>query len=181
MLQLSVELRRLCISYLDNITEKLCETVDTLKQLRLVNKDIGIIATEFLFGTAVLRSTDESADACQELAQSPFSHLVRRVVAYTDTFESDPQDESTLLESFAAAVGTLPGFEQLQELQLKFAVECAAVPDYTVGEGYLRDVCETPEYRSAVLKVVFGALEGVSTLRVLSIRNLRDHMDRQIL
>jgi hypothetical protein len=181
MLQLPVELKRLCISFLDNITDDIEETVDTLKQLRLVNRDIGVIATEFLFSTAVLRSFDRSANAFQELVQSTFSHLVRRVVIYTDTFEDDPQDESVLLESFAGAVSTLSGLENLQELHLKFAVECAAEPDSGFGGGYFNDVCETPEYRSAVLKVIFEALKGVSTLRVLSIRNLQDHMDRQIL
>lgn len=181
MLQLPVELRRLCISFLDNLREEFDETFDTLKQLRLVNKEIGTIATEFLFGTAVLRSTDESANAFQELVLSPLSHLVRRTVIHTNTYEDDPQDESELLESFAEAIGTLPGFENLQELQLKFAQECAAEPDTYLDLGYFTAVCETPEYRSAVLKIVLEALEGVITLRVLSIRNLQDHMDRQIL
>jgi hypothetical protein len=181
MLQLPVELRRVCISFLDHVVDEVDETVDTLKQLRLVSKEIGAIATEFLFGTAVLRSLDPSAKVFQQLVRSAFSHLVRRVVIYTDCFEDDPQDESTLDESFAEAIGTLSIFENLQELQLKFAVQCAAEPDSYFGGGYLNDVNETPEYRSAVLKVVFEALQSVRTLRVLSIRNLQDHMDRRIL
>lgn len=181
MLQLPVELRQLCLRFLDIVTDNVEDAVDTLKQLRLVNKDIGTIATELLFGTAVLRSTNDSAEGWQQLAQSDFRHLTRRVVIYTNTYEDDPQDESELLDSFAGAIGMLSTFENLQELQLKFAVECAAEPDIYFGGGFLKDVCETPAYRSAVLKTVFEALQGVSTLRVLSIRNLQDHMDRQIL
>jgi hypothetical protein len=179
MLRLPVELRRLCIGFLDDVSDDLDEAVDTLKQLRLVNKDIGTLATEFLFGTAVLRSTDESAEAFQKLARSKHNRLVRRAVIYTNTYEEDPQNESELLESFAAAVGELSSYQNLQELQLKFAVECAAEPDTWIGEGYSKEVCETPEYRDAVLEVVLQALESVSTLRVLSIRNLQDHMDRK--
>ncbi|KAF3037479.1 hypothetical protein E8E12_004031 [Didymella heteroderae] len=179
MLRLPLELRRLCISLLDDVTDNLDETVDTLKQLRFVNKDIGTLATEFLFGTAVLRSTNDSAEAFHKLVQSKYSRLVRRAVIYTDTYEEDEQDESELLDSFAEAVGKLSSFQSLQELQLKFAVECASEPD-TLIRGYFKDVCETPEYRTAVLKVVLQATEGVSSLRTLSIRNLQDRMDRQI-
>lgn len=174
MLRLPVELRRLCIEPLD-------DDADTLKQLRLVNKDIGTLTTDVLFGTAVLRSTDESAEAFHKLVRSEYSNIVRRAVIYTDTDEDDPQDGSELLESFAEAIGLHCSFENLQELQLKFAVECAAELDTYIGEGYFQDVCETPEYRSAVLRTVFEVLEDVGTLRALSIRNLQDHMDRQTL
>lgn len=174
MRQLPVELRRLCIDPLD-------DDADTLKQLRLVNKDLGTLATEVLFGTAVLRSTDESAEAFDKLVRSKYSKTIRRVVIYTDTEEDDPQDESEILESFAETIALLSSLENLQELQLKFAVDCAAELDTYIGEGYFEDVNQTPKYRSQVLRIVFDALKDISTLKVLSIRNLQDHMDRQIL
>ncbi|KAF2629337.1 hypothetical protein BU25DRAFT_316060, partial [Macroventuria anomochaeta] len=82
---------------------------------------------------------------------------------------------------FAEAIGSLCSFGNLQELQLKFAMECAAELDTWIGSKYQQDVNKTPEFRSKVLQTTFKALGEVKTLKVLSIRDLQDHMDRQIL
>ena len=73
MLRLPVELRRLCIEPLD-------DDADTLKELRLVNKEVGTLATEVLFRTAVLNPTDESAKTFTKLMRSKHNKYVTRVV-----------------------------------------------------------------------------------------------------
>ncbi|KAJ4336297.1 hypothetical protein N0V95_008644 [Ascochyta clinopodiicola] len=180
MLQLPAELQRLCIEYLD-------DDADTLKVVRLVNNELGNLATEVLFSKAILNPTDESAEKFMELMQDKFSDKVRCVVINT-SLDPDLEDEeagalpeSEVLPSFADAIGSLSSFRNLQELQLKFALECAAELDTDMGDGYEKEVAETPEFRNEVLKMVFEALEEITTLDVLSIKNLQDHMDREIL
>ena len=63
MLLLPVELKRLCIGFLD-------DDADALKQLRLVSHEIGALATEVLFSTAVLDPTDHSAEIFAALTHS---------------------------------------------------------------------------------------------------------------
>ena len=167
MLRLPIELRRLCIEALD-------DHADTLKELRLANKEIGTIATEILFRKAVLNPTDESAQALMDLMQSPHSQNVRCVVINT-CIDPGAEPESELLESYADVIALLCSFKNLEELRLNFTEECAD------EKNDLKEVTEDQYWRSKVLETVFKALEKASTLKTLSIRDLQDLMDRKIL
>ncbi|CAG5156522.1 uncharacterized protein ALTATR162_LOCUS4319 [Alternaria atra] len=182
MQRLPVELKQLCIEGLD-------DDADALKALRLVNKELGTLATKALFSKAVLNPTDESAAIFKKLVQSKYSENVQCVVINTslcpDTeyeFYWSRAEESEILESFTDAIGFLHSFPRLDGLQLIFAVECAASLDTWIDDGsFDRDVEETPQFRSEVLGTVINALCEVPTLKSLSIKNLQDHMDRQLL
>lgn len=173
MLQLPVELRRLCIESLD-------DNVENLKELRLVNKELAMLAAEILFRTAVLNPTNESAEMLAQLRASDYSKHVRCVIINTSIDPDYIREELELLDSFADAIGSLSKFSNIHEVQINFSERCAAEPD-----GYmidlLQEVDETPEYRTAVLDTICKALEAVKALKVLSIRDLQDHMDRRIL
>lgn len=169
MIQLPVELRRLCIELLNN-------DASSLKSLRLANKEIGELAAEILFRTAVLKPTDDSAATLTELMHSQHNHLVRCVVI--DLFPEsgyEPEDESELLESVTEAIGSLSSFANLEHLQLRFDEDCAD------SKNDFKDVAQESYFRNDVLETVFEALKDVSTLEVLSIRDLQDLMDRTVL
>jgi hypothetical protein len=182
MLLLPGELKRLCIEFLD-------DNADALKQLRLVNHEIGTLATQAFFHTTVLNPTGDSAKILAALVHSKFRRDVKCVIINDFNFEADededPDDspeELEVTESYSEALASLCKFENLQELRLRFAVECAAELDdrYDDGTKNVR-VSQTIEYRSAILSIICKAIEGLKKLRILSIRDLQDHMDRQIL
>ena len=179
MLLLPVELKRLCVGSLD-------DDADALKQLRLVNHEIGALATEVLFHTAVLNPTDDSAKILAVLVHSKFRRDVKCVIINDFNFEAEEYDldespeELEVTESYSEALASLCKFENLQELRLKFAVDCAAELDDSYDDG-TRPVSQTVEYRSTILSIICKAIEGLEKLRNLSIRDLQDHMDRQIL
>jgi hypothetical protein len=96
MMQLAVELQRLCLVALRDDGE-------TLKALRSTNKCLGNLATETLFQKAVLNHTDESAEKYFKLAQSPLSHMVRHLVLNTSDdphYSGGDQPEAEIKESF---------------------------------------------------------------------------------
>lgn len=117
-----------------------------------------------------------------ELMHSEQGQYVRCVTintslnANTHYWHTEQSPESEVLEMFAEAIGSLYGFENLKELQLNFAMDCAGSSNWTDKE-----VAETPQFRSEILEMVFAALQEVTTLKVLSIKNLQDQMDRRIL
>ncbi|KZM26859.1 hypothetical protein ST47_g1949 [Ascochyta rabiei] len=153
------QLQRLCVEYLD-------DDADTLNVVRLVNNELGNIATKVLFSKAILNPTDESAEKFMELMHCKYGDEVRCVVINTsldpdlEYWNAGALPESEVLPSFADAIGSLSSFRNLQEL---------------------KDAAETPEFRNEILKIVLGALEEITALDVLSIKNLQDHTDRQIL
>ncbi|UPX21238.1 uncharacterized protein EKO05_0011431 [Ascochyta rabiei] len=155
----AAELQRLCVEYLD-------DDADTLNVVRLVNNELGNIATKVLFSKAILNPTDESAEKFMELMHCKYGDEVRCVVINTsldpdlEYWNAGALPESEVLPSFADAIGSLSSFRNLQEL---------------------KDAAETPEFRNEILKIVLGALEEITALDVLSIKNLQDHTDRQIL
>lgn len=177
MLHLPSELQRLCIELLD-------ADVATLKELRLVSHEIGKLATEVLFRIAVLNPTEDSAERFAALIQSEYRQDVRCVVVNdfeTEAEVDDPQDELEISESYSEALRSLCKFESLQELRLRFAKDCAAEPDRDFDNETFQDVNQTIEYRSTILSVVCEALQNLKSFRILSIRDLQDHMDRSIL
>ena len=179
MLLLPVELKRLCIGFLD-------DDANALKQLRLANHEIGTLATEVLFHTAVLNPTDDSAKILTALVHSEFRRDIKCVIVNDFNFEADeledPDDELEVTKSYSGALASLCEFENLQELRLKFAEDCAAELDDRYDDGTRsKFVNQTVEYRSAILSIICKAIEGLKNLRILSIRDLQDHMDRQIL
>ena len=183
MLLLPVELKRLSIGFLD-------DDADALKQLRLVSHEIGALATEVLFSTAVLDPTDHTAEIFAALTHSKFCQDVKCVIIndfkFEPTFEYDDEDEPPMelevTKSYSDALASLFKFENLQELRLKFAVECAAELNPRYNDGTRNNyVSQTVEYRSAILGIICSSVESLQKLRVISIRDLQDHMDRQIL
>ncbi|KAJ4983224.1 F-box domain protein [Stagonosporopsis vannaccii] len=173
MLQLPVELRLLCIEPSSN-------DIGFLKDLRLVNKELGNLATKLLFSTVVLDPSDKSTKSLAKILQSQYRGHVKCVVIRTSLSPVDGHGGLELLDSFADAIDSLCIFENLQELRVKFSEQCAAELDSHVG-GPIQTVYETPEYRRAVLNTICKSLKNVTTLRILSIRDLQDHMDRQFL
>lgn len=173
MLQLPVELRLFCI-------EPFVDDVDFLKGLRLVNKELRSLASKLLFRTVFISPTEKSAENLAKLLQSRYHSHVQCVVIKTSLDSDDSHDELELLESFAAAITSLCKFVNLRELRVKFSEQCAAELDPNTSEP-IQEVCEMPEYRSAVLNTIFTSLKDVKTLKILSIRDLQDHTDRHIL
>lgn len=121
MLLLPVELKRLCIEFLD-------DNADALKQLRLVNHEIGTLATQAFFHTTVLNPTGDSAKILAALVHSKFRRDVKCVIINDFNFEADededPDDspeELEVTESYSEALASLCKFENLQELRLRFA------------------------------------------------------------
>jgi hypothetical protein len=179
MLLLPVELKRLCIGFLD-------DDADTLKQLRLVNHEVGTLATKVLFHTAVLNPTDDSAKLLAALVHSKFYRDVKCVIVNDFNFGADEledsEEELKVTESCSEALASLCKFENLQELRLKFAVEYAAELNPRYNDGTRENhVNQTVEYRSAILGIICKAVESLKNLRIISIRDLQDHINRQIL
>lgn len=175
MLQLPVELWRQCIECHDNDDD-----IESLKALRLVNKELQTIATEVLFRTITLNHNEESAQKLKTLAESNLNQFVRRIVINTS---SDPnsqgvhQEETNLLESFEEAIKTIDMFRNMEEAELRFARECTGIE----ADGHWGpEVAETMEFRIEVLEPFFGALKGASKVKSLAIKNLQDHMDKDL-
>lgn len=187
MQSLSIELKRLCVEFLEENDREVdrydkndhSEAFEALKALRLVNHEIGSLATEVLFRTAVLERRDDSREKLAALIQSKYCRSVKCVVIkdfdYDDFEVDDPGEELEVTETYTRALTSLCSFPNLQELCLEFDKACAADPDWDA------EVNQTITYRSAILSTIFKAVEGLKTLKVLSIKNLQDYMDRQIL
>ena len=165
MLQLPVELRRLCV-------DNLHDDGETLKALRLANKELGTLATESLFQRAILNHTDESADKFVKLIQSPLNPLMRHVVVNTSDdpeYSGGGQDAAEVAETFGEAIVKMTEFQNLEEMELKYAQECAMDPDRD------KDVAETNEFRVQVMDFVLTALRRAEKLKTLTIKNLQDY------
>jgi hypothetical protein len=171
MMQLAVELQRLCLVALRDDGE-------ILKALRSTNKHLGNLATETLFQKAVLNHTDESAEKYFKLAQSPLSHMVRHLVLNTSDdphYSGGDQPEAEIKESFTAAISIMNAFENLEELEIRWAEECVAPGSWTE-----KDVAETSDYRTAVFRCIFAPLRMADNLKCLSIKNLQDYQDNEV-
>jgi hypothetical protein len=172
MLQLPVELRQHCINFLDD--------TDALKAVRLVSKELSAVATETLFHTAVLHNEEESATCFRKLVHSPLRTLIRRVAIHTsdDPLHQDGgQEEAELQRSFIKAFVALPQIENLREVKLNFAVECAVEGSEI---GWDKEVAETEEFRKTVLRALFRHLAQAEKVETLSISNLQDAMPEKI-
>lgn len=173
MLRLPVELRRCCLQLLK-------DDVETLKAIRLVNKDLGNLATKILFRTATLNNTNQSADKFCTLLASDFSSMVRRVVVHTSddpehtSWDDDEEtEEAEVVEAFSKAIAIICDFEKLEEVEVKFAREC-------IVDGWHRSIAETVDFRYEVLELLFTSVAQASKLKSLTIKNLQDHMEKRI-
>jgi hypothetical protein len=102
MLQIPVELRRHCLDFLHDDAE-------TLKAVRLSCKDLGTLATETLFRTAVLNHEERSTDNFKKLTRSPLKGLVRYVIINTQgdwSTKGGHIQECEILETFDEAIKT---------------------------------------------------------------------------
>ncbi len=176
MLQLPVELQRQCLDYLkDDIT--------TLTAARLVNRELGITASEVLFSTLLLVRSDESAERFTQFAQSSLKDLARRVIISAVNLDTASykhlftRPELKVLESFAAALPLLQEMSNVDEVHLVFSEDCNGLCDRA---NFKDDVTETVYYREDVLKAVFPVLRHVDKLKSLTIRNLQDYMDADL-
>jgi hypothetical protein len=69
MIALPVELQRLCLDPLN-------DDVDSLKAVRLVNRHLNALASEFLFQTVILGHTDKSAGRFIKVLGSSLKQLI---------------------------------------------------------------------------------------------------------
>jgi hypothetical protein len=172
MLQLPVELRKHCLNLLNDS--------DALKAVRLVNKELSTVATETMFHTAVLRNEDESGSCFFKLVDSPLRALIRRVAIHTSNdprYQGGGQEEADLQDGFIKAFRFLPQIENLREVEVNFAEECAV---YIRGHGRDKDVAETEEFRTNVLQALFPYLMQAEKVHSLSISNLQDAMPESV-
>jgi hypothetical protein len=168
MLILPVELRRSCLSFLKYDAE-------ALRALRLTNKDLSILATEVLFRIAVLNHSDESAGRLMNLMKSPFRGIIHRVVINTsDDPENTGEEEMEVNTSFGQAIVLLKELDKLEAVELKFAPECEADPDWATG------VAETEQFRGNVLELLFQGLCQADRPIALTIKNLQDSHDHNL-
>jgi hypothetical protein len=171
MVHIPVELRRHCLDFLNDDAE-------TLKAVRLSCKDLGTLATQTLFLTAVLNHKEKSAANFKELIRSPLKGLVRHVIVNTRGHWSTRGghiEECEILETFNEAIKLLPQFEKLEAVELKFAEECAEDCDL-----WEKGIAETEDFRERVLKTFFGALTQAVKVERLTIQNLQDKMDKGV-
>jgi hypothetical protein len=184
MLQLPVELRRLCLQPLStNVApsygdeEDRDENRDALQAMRLVNKELGTLATEILFRKAVLNHTDESAERFLNVLRSDLSRLVHHVIVNTSDdpeASSDGQEPSEVAESFEEAMAVVHEFRTLEHMELRFANQCALELDAD-DFGWEKEVAETTGYRVEILQGLFASLRKAEKVRTLTLKNLQDY------
>lgn len=191
MLQLPIELRRLCLEALelnavfpnevvgehfvqDGLDQPTTPCSTTLKALRFVNKGLDTLATEHLFRTVILNHTDESVAKLGRVISSTHRTLVRRVIINTG---EDPEysgngqeEEAEMKESFLQAIMNLKDIENLTEVDLKFARECAVD-----GHSWAKDFRETADIRMEILDHIWKNLRQVKSLTALTVKNLQDY------
>jgi hypothetical protein len=174
MLELPIELQRLC---LDNLKDK----GEALKSLLLENKRLSTMATKILFQKATLYHTKQSAEKFMTLMQSSMNSLVRHVVLNAsydpDDSGSDDydNDDSKIKKSFISAMATIHSFPNLGEVEMQFSSECA------VQDGVWRkDVLEDDSFRIEVLDLLFTAMRKAENVRSFTIQNLQDHHDDKL-
>ncbi|KAF2126197.1 hypothetical protein P153DRAFT_254443, partial [Dothidotthia symphoricarpi CBS 119687] len=73
---------------------------------------------------------------------------------------------------FGEAIGTIRSFKNTEEVELRFARQCAVESDWT------KEVAETTDFRIGTLESFFSALKDASKVKGLTIKNLQDHMDK---
>jgi hypothetical protein len=169
MLQLPVEIRRLCLESLEHDRED-------LKNARLVNKELGFLASEILFRKAILNNTEESAEKFRELLKSSLNALVHNVEINTSEdpeYTGGGQDEADNSESFLEMMRLIHEFSKLEEVGLNFAKEVAG----NDPRGYDKDVAETVLFRTGILEDLLPALRKASNLQTLTVKNLQDYHD----
>ncbi|KAJ4363517.1 hypothetical protein N0V83_009812 [Neocucurbitaria cava] len=174
MSQLPVELRRQCLEYLN---------VETLKTVRLINKELGSLGTEILFRTAILNNWDDGADNFVNIVQSSLNSLVRRVVintSYDPEYVGAGQEEEEFRESFGQAIAILCDFENVDEVVVNFARECAYPDDDPNSTDLSKNVVETKTFRLEVLDFLFTAVRQAEKVKALTIKNLQDYMDKAV-
>jgi hypothetical protein len=172
MRYIPVELRCHCVNFLDDDAE-------TLKAVRLSCKDLGTLATQTLFRTAVLNHNEKSADNFKELTNSTLKELVRHAIINTrghwstdDPYVRGPTTECEIVESFKEAIRLLPQLKNLEAVELRFAEKCA-VSD---GDLWEKGIAETVDFREYIMNTCFGALATADKVKSLTIKNLQDAM-----
>jgi hypothetical protein len=174
MLQLPVELRRLCLESLEH------ERAD-LKNLRLINKELGVLASEILFRKVILNNTEESAEKFGGLLRSLLNPLVHNVEINTSESPKiggggDSEGEADISESFLEVMRLIHEFLRLEEVELKFAEGVAAADT----GGWDRDVAETISFRTRIFEDLLPALRKADNVGNLTIKNLQDYHDEGI-
>jgi hypothetical protein len=172
MLQIPVELRRHCLDFLHDDAE-------TLKAARLSCKDLGTLAIQTLFRTAVLNHEEKSADNFKELIKSPLKELVRHVIINTHgdwSTRGGHIQECEILETFDKAIRLLPQLEKLKAVELEFSQECAE----TDCDSWQKGIAKTEEFRERVLNTLFGALTKAAKVNSLTVKNLQDAMHDKV-
>lgn len=177
MIRLPVELQRKCIHFVRDIS--------TLRSLRLVNK-ANAVATEALFHTVNVFANEESVERYTKIIKdADLNAQVRNVVFHTAL---GPDETSTYSTSHVdkvlamwerAAISQLPKFRNVNEVQLKFARECAVHLPWGLGL-YARNVTENPAFRAKVYHKFFEAVANVNCIDSLTIVNLQDHTDNPV-
>lgn len=172
MLHLPVELRRLCLEALEN-------HVEDLKSVRLINKELGVLATEILFRKAILNTTEESTEKFEKILRSHLNPLVHNLVINTSDdpeYSGGGQKLAEFPEEFLEMIRLLHEFPKLEEVELKFAQEVAVDDD----SGWEKEVAETPQFRKEVFEDFWPALRKADSVRILTIKNLQDYHDEDI-
>jgi hypothetical protein len=170
MLQLPVELRRSCLELLEDDSK-------TLKAIRLVNKDLEILARELVFRKATLIHSDESTGRFVSLLESPFRDMIHQVTIKTSEFPGytgDNEEEKEVNTNFGQAIALLKELGKLDNIELKFAQGVAS------NEEWANEVAETEQYRVDVLWLLFQGLCEADTPFALTIKNLQDSHDRDL-
>ena len=169
MFNLPIELQRYCVQYLD---------VKTLKSLRMVNKEARSLSTEALFRTISLFAADESVSRYLWVLDE-FQPLVRKVIFNTSSSDDrgrPSNSEKEIHGEWENAIRLVHKFENLSEVELKFADECAAEGEDMYA--WDKDVAETIDYRTRVLKRIFKSInssrDSATKVESLSIKNLQD-------
>ncbi|KAI8941995.1 hypothetical protein NX059_000105 [Plenodomus lindquistii] len=126
MLQLPASIRKRCILFLHDDTA-------TLRALRLVNKALHAAATETLFRTVTISTTSAGVAKYGSVLWSHLRPLLHKVVVNTSEnpdLHSSEQEEVEIPTDFTEAVTSFFQFPNLEELEIRFARECAhGVPD----------------------------------------------------
>jgi hypothetical protein len=172
MLQLPVEIRRLCL-------EALGDDGEALKATRLVNKELGVLATEILFRRAILNNTEDSAEKFRQLLGSTLNPHIHRLVINTSDdpeYTGGGREEAELSESFLEMLRVMHEVRNLEEVELKFAKECAV----DVPHRFTNDAAETAHFRKELFENFLPALREAEHVRTLTIKNLQDHHEKSV-
>ena len=160
-----------------------------LRALRLVNSRLLPLATKRLFCHVEVLPTDASAQKARLiLDDSKLNPLVTKITLNTspspvpNPLSYDCEGQAELPELYESVLGDVGRYQNLRSVELSYSDECAAAGAEVVGLE--KEVWETIEYRSTILKMLMEGLNDedhpATGVKSLTIKNLQDIVDRSV-